>query len=135
MDLKLEMKLEFLLVLDNPPSKYFIYRVPGMDWLYFRLFTEIRRGFRLVSGAYSQHIFLWIFSLYNTSLIDQVSILTFFTSPDVKQYVFLKFLFRLMIISFPYNSSNGQQKKSTKIWISQERKISQEYLKSFFRKI
>ena len=135
MDLKLEMKLEFLLVLDNPPSKYFIYRVPGMDWLYFRLFTEIRRAFRLVSGAYSQYIFLWIFSLYNTSLIDQVSILTFFTSPDVKQYVFLKFLFRLMIISFPYNSSNGQQKKSTKIWISQERKISQEYLKSFFRKI
>ena len=135
MDLKLEMKLEFLLVLDNPPSKYFIYRVPGMDWLYFRLFTEIRKGFRLVSGAYSQYIFLWIFSLYNTSLIDQVSILTFFTSPDVKQYVFLKFLFRLMIISFPYNSSNGQQKKSTKIWISQERKISQEYLKSFFRKI
>ena len=135
MDLKLEMKLEFLLVLDNPPSKYFIYRVPGMDWLYFRLFTEIRRGFRLVSGAYSKYIFLWIFSLYNTSLIDQVSILTFFTSPDVKQYVFLKFLFRLMIISFPYNSSNGQQKKSTKIWISQERKISQEYLKSFFRKI
>ena len=135
MDLKPEMKLEFLLVLDNPPSKYFIYRVPGMDWLYFRLFTEIRRGFRLVSGAYSQYIFLWIFSLYNTSLIDQVSILTFFTSQDVKQYVFLKFLFRLMIISFPYNSSNGQQKKSTKIWISQERKISQEYLKSFFRKI
>ena len=51
---------------------------------------KLDSGLKLVSGAHVLHILSMNNSLYDTLSIDQVSISqTFFTSQDIKQFLFL----------------------------------------------
>ena len=131
-----KLKLPFLSLFDNPLSKYLTFKIVScIQWLFWVIYQIIKRSRTSFFCTFSAWFFYKNVFLSDTpSMDDKVSMSYFFSLSRYQTKCVIEFLFRQLMTSWtlrfffehllkqwPTGRKRGKD-RSTKNWISQERK-------------
>ena len=129
------MKLSFLRLFDNPLSKYLTFKIVScIQWLFWVIYQIIKRSRTSFFCTFSAWFFYKNVFLSDTPSMNKVSVSYLFSFSRCQIKCVIEFLFRQLMASWtlrfifdhplkqwPTGRKRGKD-RSTKNWISQERK-------------